>query len=196
VDIPKSKYLSWLLRHGGKGQGLAMDPAGWMSVDAVLEFSKISRAELELIVNTNQKHRFQLLGNSIRACQGHSLDAGVTREALEASWVKYVADTSIWHGTSVTAIEQIAREGIVPMHRTHVHCALTKDSAVGKRANVDVLLEISPAKIRAVGLDIFIAPNGVVLVRRVPQDAIIDVLPMTKKAGKRESAMRAALGFR
>lgn len=194
--IKKSKQLSWLLRHGAHAQGLAMDEAGWMEVDELLTFFSMTRAELKLIVDTNDKRRLQWVDGRIRACQGHSLDnRAVTREALEASWSAYIGDGSLWHGTTVDATEQIAREGILPITRTHVHCAPSRDSMVGKRAAVALLLEISPIKIREADFNLFIAPNGVVLVRHVPTEAIVGLAALTKKAKQREAELRASLGL-
>jgi putative RNA 2'-phosphotransferase len=192
-NVGPSKYLCWLLRHGAATQGLKLDAAGWLCIDGLLDFARISRAELEAIVNTDPKHRLQLSGERIRACQGHSLEAGVTREALEASWTPYILDASIWHGTAVSSVSRIAIDGIMPITRTHVHCAPSRDSIVGKRAHVHVLLEISPAKIRAAGLSIFVAPNGVVLARSIPREAIIGLLPLTHSARRAEAEMRAEL---
>ncbi|NEO15008.1 MULTISPECIES: tRNA 2'-phosphotransferase [unclassified Moorena] len=194
--VNKSKQLSWLLRHGAHEQRLAMDEAGWMDVDELLAFLNISRTELELIVNTNNKARFQLVDQRVRACQGHSVENhAVTRKALEASWSEYVGNASIWHGTTADAVENIAHQGILPITRTHVHCASAWDSIVGKRANVAVMLEISPAKIRKAGFNIFFAPNGVVLVRHIPPDAIISLVALTKRAKKRETELRGYLGL-
>ena len=194
--VNKSKQLSWLLRHGAHEQGLAMDEAGWMDIDDLLSFLNMSQAELELIVDTNNKGRFQLFDRRVRACQGHSVDnRAVTREALEASWSEYVGDASIWHGTKADAVENIARQGLLPITRTHVHCASARDSIVGKRANVAVMLEISPVKIRKAGINIFVAPNEVILVRRIPPEAIINLVALTKRAKKRETELRGYLGF-
>jgi putative RNA 2'-phosphotransferase len=192
--IKKSKQLSWLLRHGAYNQGLEMDEAGWMNIDDLLAFFEMSRAELELIVSTDNKGRFQLVGRRIRACQGHSVDNhAVTREGLEASWLEYVGDQPIWHGTTVATVQRIAHEGILPIRRTHVHCAPARDSIVGKRATSEVILDISPAKIREAGLRIFVAPNGVVLVRRIPPEAIVNGLALTKRAKRQEAGLRSFL---
>jgi len=194
--VNRNKYLSWLLRHGAAGQGLAMDEAGWVSVDDLLRIAGISRVDLDRVMNSDSKHRLQCVEEQIRACQGHSLEVGVSREALEKSWSTYRGESSIWHGTLVGAITQIASEGLLPGDRTHVHCASTADSIVGKRAGAQVLLEISPAQVRAAGLDIFEAPNGVVLVRQIPRDAIVGLMPRTREARKQETQMRTALGFK
>lgn len=192
--LQKSKKLSWLLRHGASAQGLSMDKGGWMEIEDLLTFLDMSMSELELIVNTNDKHRFQLDGNRIRACQGHSTDNhAITREALEASWDEYTSDDSIWHGTTVNAIESIGQEGILPIQRTHVHCAPNFDSTVGKRTSSQVILEISPVRIRKAGLNIFVASNGVVLVRQIPPEAIINLVALTKRARQQEYKLREYL---
>src|SRR5512143_946378 len=139
-----SKKLSWLLRHGANEAGLEMDAAGWADVAEVRRILGLSRAALAEAVRENDKARLELRGSRIRACQGHSR-AGmpVTLEALEASWERYDGDGAIWHGTRVAAIPGIAREGILPGERTHVHMTDALDSAVGKRAAVDVMIEVS-----------------------------------------------------
>ncbi len=192
--VQKSKKLSWLLRHGAFDQGLAMDEAGWMDVEDLLVFFDMSQSDLELIVSTNEKRRFQLDDKRIRACQGHSINnRAITREALEASWDEYISDDSIWHGTTISVIESIGQEGILPIQRTHVHCAPNFDSVVGKRSSSQVILEISSARIRKSGLNIFVASNGVVLVRQIPTEAIIDLVALTKRAKKQKSELRACL---
>ncbi|NOT27869.1 MAG: RNA 2'-phosphotransferase [Acidobacteria bacterium] len=190
-----SKYLSWLLRHGARRQGLAIDEAGWVNISDLLEFAEMSRGELESVMSADQKQRLQLQGKRIRACQGHSLDSGVSREALEASWCAFQADGAIWHGTHTTALELIAHEGLLPGTRTHVHCALTQGSNIGKRAGVDVLLEISTSRLRAAGIDMFVAPNGVVLVRHVPKKAIVGLVPMNSAARRCQADLRTVLGM-
>lgn len=169
-----SRQLSWLLRHGAGTSGLTMDGAGWAAVDDVLAITGITPAELRRAVEENEKGRLQLDGTRIRACQGHSLrDMPVTREALEASWEVIEPPGPLWHGTNRTALAGIEHQGLHPGARTHVHLALTRSSHVGKRSNVEVLLEVAPDLLAAAGLPIFRAPNGVVLVRQVPPDAIV-----------------------
>ncbi|SUS07349.1 RNA:NAD 2'-phosphotransferase [uncultured Defluviicoccus sp.] len=191
-----SRRLSWLLRHGASEKGLNMDPAGWVNVGDVLAFLRTSENELERVVNTNSKRRFQLAPGRIRACQGHSIkNLAVTREALEASWCVYQDSRSIWHGTVAAAIAPIAHEGILPGSRTHVHCAPFPDSLVGKRDAVEVMLELSPQRISESGLTIFVAPNGVILVRHVPSDAIVSLLALSNQAKQQEATLRAYLGL-
>ena len=177
-SVRRSKQLSWLLRHGANEAGLSMDEAGWADVEEVLVVLDMTRANLLDAVETNDKGRLQLDGTRIRACQGRSLDGmPVTQDALERSWTVISPASSLWHGTTIAAVDGIAADGIRPSGRSHVHLAPSTASRVGKRASVDVLLEISPTRLVDLGVSVFEARNGVVLVRHVPAAAIIDVWP-------------------
>jgi putative RNA 2'-phosphotransferase len=178
------KRLSWLLRHGALEAGLAMDTAGFADIEDVLRIAGLTRAELDRIVDENNKSRYEVRGTRVRACQGHSSGTPVTLEGLEASWDVFHGDALVFHGTGVDAARSILAEGIRSMERSHVHLAESTSSTVGKRAQVDVLLAVSPAALRARGLMVFRAQNGVLLVRAVPRDAIVDVIAVSS-AGRR-----------
>ncbi|WP_434046477.1 MULTISPECIES: RNA 2'-phosphotransferase [Sorangium] len=145
-------------------------------------------------VKNNTKNRLEIRGDRMRASQGHSREGmPVTLAGLEASWEEVHGDAPIWHGTSVDAVRGIAREGIRPAARTHVHCTDALDSAVGKRAKVDVMLEISPARLRAQGIGVFRSQNGVILVREVPVGCIVGLVPFVARAKGEAEALRALL---
>ncbi|MGK3995854.1 RNA 2'-phosphotransferase [Sorangium sp. So ce1024] len=189
-----SKKLSWLLRHGAPTLGIAMDEAGWVAVDDVLGALGMTRSRLDEVVANNTKNRLEIRGDRVRASQGHSREGmPVTLAGLEASWEELHGDASIWHGTSVDAVRGIAREGIRPVARTHVHCTDALESAVGKRSKVDVMLEISPARLRARGIRVFRSQNGVILVREVPVGCIVGLAPIAARAQREAAALRALL---
>lgn len=189
-----SKRLSWLLRHGAGEEGLSMDAAGWVPVSEVLHKLRLQRPVLEQVVAENNKSRLELVGERLRACQGHSTEGmPVTCDALEASWEHHVGDGSLWHGTTVEAVTGIVREGIRSVGRTHVHLAEGTESKVGKRAQVAVLLEVSAVKLRAAGLGIFQSSNGVVLVRHVPPSCLVGLVTATRAGRAREAELRALL---
>ena len=191
-----SKRLSWLLRHGARESGIAMDAAGWVSVADAMAHAELTRAELEEVVRTNTKRRIELAGERVRACQGHSLSGTpVTHDALEASWARWTKSEPLFHGTFRAAIEGIARDGLRPQKRTHVHLAAAMDSPVGKRSGVGLVLEIDPATCRGRGQPIFEAPNGVILVRAVPRAAIVALHPLSRNAKEQADDLRATLGL-
>jgi putative RNA 2'-phosphotransferase len=162
--------VSRLLRHTAGERGLAMSADGWSAIADVLSLLELTRSKLDAAVRDNDKQRLQVDGERIRACQGHSLEGmPVTREALENSWERVHPDHLLWHGTNRQALPAIQREGLKPGRRTHVHLAPSKDSQVGRRSAVDVLLGVDPGN-----LAVYRAPNGVLLTREVPPDAIVE----------------------
>lgn len=188
--------LSWLLRHGAREADLAMDAAGWAAIEDVLIAGRLDRALLDRVVAGNNKQRYQLDGDRIRAVQGHSLTGTpVTLDGLEASWRRVEPDAPVFHGTRVEALEPIGRAGLLPGERSHVHLAPARDAVVGKRAEGEVLLEVSPTALRAAGLALFVAPNGVVLARHVPPRCIVDLHPCTPATTAALPELRALLGL-
>ena len=164
-----SRAISRLLRHTAGERGLTMSADGWAAITDVLRELAMDRAALDKAVEENDKQRLQVDGDRIRACQGHSLDGmPVTREALENSWERVYPDHLLWHGTNWAALPAIRREGLRPGRRTHVHLAPSEDSPVGRRTAVEVLLAVDSGN-----LAVFLAPNGVLLTREVPADAIV-----------------------
>lgn len=200
MDPKKSKRLSHkmsaILRHGAGDIGMAMNPAGWVEIVDLCAHMRVSCAAIDAVVRDNNKTRFQVEGSRIRASQGHSL-AGmpVTQEALEASWERYDGTDSIWHGTRTDAIASIAATGISRSKRTHVHLAASTGSRVGKRAQVGVLLEVSPERLRDAGYDIFRSPNGVILTRHVPPSCVVDLRPISRRSRNQHANLRAAFGL-
>lgn len=190
-----SRKLVWLLRHGLAERHLTFDPAGWVHLDEVLRTlgPRVSRDDIAQWAASDGKARFDLDGERVRACQGHSADMGLSLEALEASWSPCSGEPTVWHGTSVSAAEAILGDGIHQGTRTHVHLARSMTDRVGKRAGVAIGLEISIAGCRDDGYPAFVSPNGVVLVRRVPRAEIVGVRGATREGLRRESELRDRL---
>jgi|GEM_PF-5553660 len=93
---------------------------------------------------------------------------------------------------SLGAIEGIAKEGILAGSRTHVHLMVSLDSKVGIRNQVHVLLEISTQSLQEAGEILYQSSKGVVLVLNVPQCAIVQMIPQTKRAKKNIQHLRLA----
>lgn len=193
-----SKRLSWLLRHGANEVELPMDAAGFVPLSALLEHTGLRREQLDQIVADNNKSRFEVRGDRVRAVQGHSLTGTpVTLDGLEATWEPVEGDAPLVHGTDVEAARAIlTTDGIHAAARTHVHLAASADAKVGKRHQVAVLLEVDPVQLRAAGLGVFRAPNGVLLTRRVPRDAIVGVAAQTKAGRRALDELRTLLPLR
>lgn len=167
-----SRFLSLLLRHQPERAGLQLDPAGWVRVDDLLAglvrcAHPLSRAELDEIVATNDKRRFEFdaTGEHIRAVQGHSVE-------VELGYLPASPPEVLLHGTYAAVLPAIRREGLRRMARHHVH--LHQDSAlaaqVGGRRGAPVVLRVRAAAMAAAGHAFFVTPNGVWLTEHVPPE--------------------------
>lgn len=165
-----SKFLSLVLRHQPETAHVTLDSAGWVSVDELLAGCAkarrtMSRADLEHIVATNAKKRFEFSadGTRIRASQGHSVEVELAYEPMEPPPLLY-------HGTASRFLDAIREQGLLKMQRHHVHLsAETKRTLeVGARHGKPVLLTILAAQMHAEGHVFYRSTNGVWLVEHVP----------------------------
>jgi putative RNA 2'-phosphotransferase len=159
-----SKFLSYVLRHHPAKIGIALDPAGWVSVEDLLAAlaahgEPTTRAELFDLVATSDKKRFALSEDQarIRASQGHSVpvDLGYTPLAPPAV---------LYHGTVDKFLGSIRAVGLTKGQRHHVHLSADTATAtvVGQRRGRPVLLTIDAAAA------FFRSANGVWLTDHVP----------------------------
>jgi len=159
------KFLSLLLRHRPELIGLTLDPQGWGSVSLILEKGDITRQELQEIVDTDSKGRFEFssCGNFIRCTQGHSI-------AVDLSLVETEPTQSLFHGTSVRHLESIERIGIEKRQRQHVHLSTNIFTAyeVGRRHGKAVVLEVDARKMYQDGYKFYVSTNRVWLTDFVP----------------------------
>jgi putative RNA 2'-phosphotransferase len=165
-----SKFLSLVLRHQPDTAGIKLDEAGWTHVDELISGlaqarKPITRADLEYVVATNAKKRFEFSadGTRIRASQGHSVEVDLNYEAK-------APPTILYHGTATRFLDSIRTQGLLKMQRHHVHLAAdTKMTLeVGARHGSPVLLTIQAADMHQTGHTFHLSTNGVWLVDHVP----------------------------
>lgn len=170
--VRTSKFISLVLRHKPEVAGLTLGQGGWVDVDDLLRGCAanglpITRADLEEVVETNNKKRFAFdeSGTKIRASQGHSVDVDLELEALEPPDVLY-------HGTAEKAADIIRREGLKKMQRHHVHMSADVDTAqtVGGRHGKPLVFKVDAKAMRAAGHVFYRSANGVWLVDSVPPE--------------------------
>jgi putative RNA 2'-phosphotransferase len=165
-----SRFLSWILRHAPHEVGLPLDPAGWASVDAVLEVCRarnvpLDRATLTQLVAASDKQRFALSpdGQRIRAVQGHSIPVALDHPEREPPpW--------LYHGTVERFLPSISAAGLLPGERHHVHLSADPGTAttVGRRRGRPVVLRILAHAMWSEGHRFWLSPNGVWLTAHVP----------------------------
>ncbi|CAM5474093.1 RNA 2'-phosphotransferase [Streptomyces abikoensis] len=165
-----SKHLARHLRHEPDRIGIILDAQGWTSVDALLEASAahglpFSRAELEEVVASNDKQRYTLDGERIRANQGHSVPVDLGLPAAEPPAV-------LFHGTVARSVAAIRAEGLRPMARHAVHLSADRETAmrVGARRGKPVVLTVDAYGMHRAGHVFRLSENGVWLVESVPAE--------------------------
>ena len=167
-----SKLLSFILRHSRDEFNLPLDKYGYAAVDDIIavireRYRDFNRAELEAIVAADTKGRYELIGDRIRACYGHSVEVNSRAEPVEPPEILY-------HGTSGKSLPLILRDGLKPMTRQYVHLSVTREEAlkVGRRHSRNViLLKISARDAHISGVE-FKAEASVYLVTHLPPEFI------------------------
>ena len=169
-----SKFLSLVLRHEPAAAHVTLDTAGWVEVAALLAGCVqagrgLSREELEHVVVTNAKKRFEFSADClrIRASQGHSVE-------VELEYTPKEPPEILYHGTATRFIDSIRTQGLLKMERHHVHLsAETKMTLeVGARHGKPVLLTILAGEMHREGHVFRRSTNGVWLVEQVPVNFI------------------------
>nr|WP_315383608.1 RNA 2'-phosphotransferase [uncultured Sphingomonas sp.] len=163
-----SKLLSYWLRHAPEAGDLALDEAGWASVETVraaLAREGADPALLEQVVASSDKQRFELSadGTRIRARQGHSI-------GVDLDWPIATPPETLYHGTVERFLEAILAKGLQPMARHHVHLSPDVETAarVGERRGTPVLLKIAAGEMARQGAVFRLSSNGVWLAEAVP----------------------------
>lgn len=153
--IRRGKRLAFFLRHD---KGYSFDEHGWREVSDLVENHGYTMEELEAIVATNNKQRFEFSEDKcrIRARQGHSVQVDVELE-------EKMPPNTLYHGTAKAFLDSIMEKGIIKGNRLYVHLSSTKETAtnVGKRHGEPVVLVINAKKMAEDGLRFFLSRNGV-----------------------------------
>lgn len=153
--IQHGKRLAFLLRHD---RNYRFDEHGWREVSDLTENHGYTMEELEEIVATNNKQRYEFSEDRtrIRARQGHSINVDV--ELQEAT-----PPDVLYHGTATSAVVSIMQQGLLKGKRMHVHLSETMETAtnVGKRHGTPAILRINAKRMREDGIPFYLSRNGV-----------------------------------
>jgi putative RNA 2'-phosphotransferase len=149
--VRTSKFLSLVLRHKPEEIGITLDDQGWARIDEVLDGMCIDRDTLQLVVEINNKQRFEFSSDEkyIRARQGHSVD-----------------------------VDLGMRDGLKKQDRHAVHLSENREAAasVGGRHGKPVVLKIRAKDLSATGTKFFLTENHVWLTDEVPPEYIEQAL--------------------
>jgi putative RNA 2'-phosphotransferase len=160
-----SKFLSLILRHKPHEANIMLDENGWTNVAILLKNVKITKAELDSIVDTNDKKRFAYNKDQtmIRASQGHSVNVDLNIEPIKPPEFLY-------HGTTIQNITSIFKTGLEKRKRQHVHLSENFDTAinVGSRYGKPEVLVVKALEMFNNGFSFYKSENNVWLTNSVP----------------------------
>jgi putative RNA 2'-phosphotransferase len=164
------RVLAYALRHHPEEFGLQVDSEGWVDLNAFLRAMRISREQLDSIMQNMKKQRFEIQNNKIRAFYGHSFENKVAK-------TQAVPPDVLYHGTSAFAAFAIVskQEGLRPMLRQYVHLSSTVQEAinVGKRKDPNpVILKIDAKKAYEDGVKFYLGNENIWLADFIPANYI------------------------
>ncbi|MEU3823840.1 RNA 2'-phosphotransferase [Streptomyces sp. SID486] len=166
--VKVSKYLSRHLRHQPERIGLTPDHGGWVEIDTLIGAAaahgfRFTRDELDHVVATNDKQRFVIDGDRIRASQGHSIE-------VDLGLPPTPPPPHLYHGTVTPNLAAVRAEGLLPMTRHAVHLSADRETAtrVGARRGRPVVLTVDSGAMHRDGHVFHVSANGVWLTAAVP----------------------------
>lgn len=189
--VQLSRALSLILRHKAQDMGVRIRPDGFCPLDVVLDLNQLrdlqaTREDVEAVVNTNEKKRFELESidgqTMIRAVQGHSMKVVNDEELLERleAGGPDVPDKVV-HGTYRRHYDSIMDKGLVAggvaegprqranYGRNHIHfVSYTKWSGnreiiSGMRGDCDVVIVVDLEDAMKAGIPFYRSKNDVIL---------------------------------
>ena len=162
------KLLALVLRHRPEVAGVTLDPAGWVDVDELVAGlrrtgRRVTADDVRRAVDADGKGRYELVGERIRAAQGHSVD-------VELGLPPVTPPDVLYHGTVERFLPSILAAGLRPGSRRYVHLSPDVATArvVGRRRGAPVVLVVDAAAAHAAGHEFRRASNGVWLTDAVP----------------------------
>jgi putative RNA 2'-phosphotransferase len=126
-----SKFLAYLLRHGAQEYELDLDEEGFADFEQVWALVKsqykgnVNLNDLQPILDgeLDGKKRFELVDGRIRAIYGHN------RNIEKVNYLPVQPPPALYHGTNHRALQDIMRDGLVPMQRQYVHLSVDLERA-------------------------------------------------------------------
>lgn len=176
-----SKKLSYLLRHAPQEE-FPLSRSGWANCSDVCRELKITREQLQEIVDADEKGRYKIAtvayADVIKAVQGHST------EQVAIDYPMAMPTDVLFHGTPAHNVDSILKDGLNSGERHHVHMSQDTVTAeqVGLRGtNKAAILRVDAEQMVKDGFVFYQAENGVWLVEGVVAPKYLKVLDYRDK---------------
>jgi len=164
------RFISGALRHFPDDLGLAMNQHGWVDVDVLVDAMRTrykwsNREKLFSIIESDEKGRYEIKGNKIRARYGHSVDVDLDYDENTLP--------ELYYGASREEVDILLEKGIKPVKQRYVHLSTSEDKAreVAKIHTEDpVLLVVNAEEARNDGVMMLSATENIVLADEIPPE--------------------------
>jgi putative RNA 2'-phosphotransferase len=162
------RFISGALRHFPDDLGLAMNQHGWVDLDVLVDAMRTrykwsNKEKLFSIIESDEKSRYEIKANKIRARYGHSVDVDLDYEENTLP--------EIYYGASREEVDILLEKGIKPVRQRYVHLSTSADKAreVAKIHTEDpVLLVVNAEEAQNDGVAILSATENIVLADEIP----------------------------
>ncbi|MCZ7402580.1 MAG: RNA 2'-phosphotransferase [Candidatus Methanoperedens sp.] len=162
------RFISGALRHFPDDLGLAMNQHGWVDLDVLVDAMKTrykwsNKEKLFSIIESDEKGRYEIKANKIRARYGHSVDVDLDYEENTLP--------ELYYGASREEVDILLEKGIKPVKQRYVHLSTSVDKAreVAKIHTEDpVLLVVNAQEAQNDGVAILSATENIVLADEIP----------------------------
>ena len=162
------RFISGALRHFPDDLGLAMNQHGWVDLDVLVDAMKTrykwsNKEKLFSIIESDEKGRYEIKANKIRARYGHSVDVDLDYEENTLP--------EVYYGASREEVDILLEKGIKPVKQRYVHLSTSVDKAreVAKIHTEDpVLLAVNAQEAQNDGVAILVATENIVLADEIP----------------------------
>ena len=169
-----SKAMAGSLRHFPEKFGLDMDEQGFVSIPGFIAAMKKSHPRYKwlrphhilAIINTDEKGRYQVCGDNMRATYGHTLELDLKHPTDDVP-------EDLYYPTTPEEKEILLEMGLRPSDRKMIHLSKTYEDALtaGKvRTDSPVILKIDTQGMISSGAEIQRAAKSVFLTREVPPE--------------------------
>jgi putative RNA 2'-phosphotransferase len=173
------RILALVLRHAPEKFDVEMDINGWVSVLGLCDGIKAQRRDFhwlkpwhfEAVTVTEEKGRYEVEGERIRATYGHSIEIEIDLPTDEIPEV-------LFYPVSLEEVDDIIKLGIKGGDRRHVHLSKTVAKAYeagSVRIKGPSIVEVDTVRAIADGISIFRAGKLVCLAEEIPPQYLYKV---------------------